>query len=429
MATIKYLIRGKQELSTIYVRLRDGRDTDLTTSTGYTINPFLWNDKKGEVRQLSENSNKLNLSNNLRDLKRKIEDTLNEEKGRCEINSDWLKHTIQKYKNPYLENEDLFLIDLIRNYQDVLRSRTNVKTGKPISTITIKNFNTTISRLKKFEEYKMKKYLIHEVDLTFHSNYSKFAKENLGLSVNSYGKDLKQIKTVCLDARDRNIKINSQVESRKFNAPKEKTSFVTLNESELNKIRNVKGSDYILNARDWLLVGCWTGCRVNDLMKLNNSNILKGIDGWQFIRYVQSKTGNQVDLPIHPHVLEVLSKYDGFPRPISDQKFNKYIKEVCEKAGIVEVVNGTRQNPKTHRKETGMFEKWQLIRSHTCRRSFATNHYSQLSNKQIMAVTGHKTEKQFLDYIGEVDSTHIEGFLTLWNSKKPIDNVKSISVG
>ena len=62
------------------------------------------------------------------------------------------------------------------------------------------------------------------------------------------------------------------------------------------------------------------------------------------------------------------------------------------------------------------FEKWRLISSHICRRSFATNHFNKMTNKQIMAVTGHKTEKSLLTYIGKTDSEHISDFLNLWEN-------------
>jgi integrase len=79
-------------------------------------------------------------------------------------------------------------------------------------------------------------------------------------------------------------------------------------------------------------------------------------------------------------------------------------------------MKGEKMNPKTKRKETGTFQKYELITSHICRRSFATNHYTLLSNKIIMRVTGHATERQFLDYIGEIDDNHLEAFENLYNS-------------
>jgi integrase len=155
-------------------------------------------------------------------------------------------------------------------------------------------------------------------------------------------------------------------------------------------------------------------------------NIQTSVKGQKFIRYTQSKTGKQVDIPLHNDVLEILSNRGGFPRAISDQKFNDYIKLVCksDKVKLNETIYGTRQNPKTHIKEVGYFEKWQLVRSHICRRSFATNHYNKLPNKLIMAVTGHSTEKMLLNYIGETENDHIEDFLSVWNTPtKENDNI------
>ena len=435
MATIKYLIKGNKELSSIYVRLRDGRKTDLTISTGYTIEPKNWSDATGKVKQTSSNKEKLNLSNNLEQLQRKITDSLNAEKGNgVLINSEWLDNVIKKFKNPLLEAKTELLIKMIESYKDGLKNKINKSTGRKTAPATLRNFNTTISRLKKFEDDKKTKLKVHEIDLTFHSDYIKFATDKLSLSINSIGKDLRQIKTVCLDARDKGIEIHKQIESRRFNAPSEPTSFVTLSELEIEKIKKQKFKDagYLDNARDWLIIGCWTGCRVNDLMKLSKNSILMTPQGQKFIRYTQSKTGKQVDIPIHSHVQEILERLNGFPRPITDVKFNEYIKTVCEQAGIIDEVQGSKQNNKTHRKEVGTFQKWELIRSHTCRRSFATNHYNKLSNKLIMAVTGHATEQMLLNYIGETENTHLEDFLNVWSNDKkenaPIVDLKKKSV-
>ena len=419
MATIKYIIKGKNELSTIYIRLRDGRNTDLVLSTGYTIDPKYWSESTGKVKQNASNKEKLNLSTKLENLQRKVSDSLNEDKGNGTIiNREWLESIVQKFKNPILELKTELLVDLILAYQTELKMKINKKTGKKTSPATLRNFNTTISRLKKYEAFKKTKLNIHNIDLSFHSDYYKFASNKLLLSVNSIGKDLKQIKTVCLDARDKGFAISKQIESRKFNAPSEPTEFVTITEFEIDKIKKFKGTDYLENARDWLIIGCWTGCRVNDLMQLTKNNILKTPQGQKFIRYTQSKTGKQVDIPIHEDVNEILERLKDFPRPISDQRFNEWIKTVCQKVGITDEVKGTKQNRQTHLKETGIFQKWELIRSHTCRRSFATNHYNKLSNKIIMAVTGHATEKMLLNYIGETENDHLEDFLSAWSDNK-----------
>lgn len=420
MATIKFLTKGKNNPLTIYVRLRDGRSTDITTSTGYTIKSEFWSNLKGEPKLIASNNDKVNLSTKLRKLDSFILDKLNLDKDSSkQINKDWLNHVIKLYKNPSLDSEVISLNDAIEQYQEKLKYRINPKTGRQTSPATIRNFNTTLMRVKKYQASKKHDLLIHEIDLSFHSDYTKYAEKNLGLAVNSYGIDLRRIKTVCLDARDNGLLINKQVESRKFNAPSEPTLFVTLSETEIQTIKsNTFKNDYLNNAKDWLIIGCWTGCRVNDLMKLSSTNIIRTTKGQKFIRYTQSKTGKQIDLPIHSDVNDILERLGGFPRPISDVKFNVYIKEVCKESNITELVKGTRQNPQSHKKETGMFEKWQLIKSHTCRRSFATNHFNKLSNKLIMKVTGHATERMLLQYIGETENDHLDDFMNVWSNDK-----------
>ncbi len=421
MATVKYFLRGQNEQPNIYIRLRDGINTDLKVITGWVISPNYWSIKKGVIKDTSEFQDKINFQNKLDKLKLKVFESLNADKGNgTEINKEWLKTVIEKYKNPALEEKSEYLSQLLTDYKNEMKVKINLKTKKPISDATIRNFNTTFSRLEKFEKYKKKRYLISDIDLTFHAEFIKYEKNVLTLAQNSISKDIKQIKTVCTDAKDKGYTINEQVLSKKFNAPTEPTLFVTITEDEIKRIKLFKGADYYKNTRDWLIIGCWTGCRVGDLMQLTNNNILTTPKGQRFIRYTQSKTNKQVDIPIHSDIQEILDRLGNFPRPISDQRFNEWIKDVCkhEDVKINDLVHGTRQNPDTHLKEVGTFEKWQLIRSHTCRRSFATNHYNKLPNKLIMAVTGHTTERMLLNYIGETENEHIDDFLSVWENDK-----------
>ena len=424
MATIKFRLQSKKEISNIYVRVRDGKNTDIETPTGFTTNPNLWSETKGEPLQKANNPEKLNLKVQLEKLKTKIIESLNNDKGTgATINKEWLIDVIAKFKNPQLEQKTEYLKDLIEAYQTEMKTKANIKTGKPIAKLTIVNYNTTLARLKKFEEHKKKRYLISEVDLTFKADFIKFESNNLSLSQNSIAKDIRQLKTVCLDASDKGFIISEQVRSRKFYLKEEETLFVTITESEIELIKkcDLKKVNYLENARDWLIIGCWTGCRVSDLMQLTNDNIQITTKGQKFIRYTQSKTNKQVDIPIHSDVNEILERLGNFPRPISDQRFNEWIKKVCFQSGLVQEIHGTRQNPETHRKEVGTFQKWELVKSHSCRRSFATNHYNKLPNKLIMAVTGHSTEKMLLNYIGETENDHLDDFLSVWNTPKPKD--------
>jgi len=112
-------------------------------------------------------------------------------------------------------------------------------------------------------------------------------------------------------------------------------------------------------------------------------------------------------VPLHPKVIKILDKRNGgFPRLISDQKNNDYIKLVCEQAGINNLVKGskkqeTSKGSKIYRKTTGTFKKCNLVTSHIGRRSFATNFYGKIPTSYLIYVTGHSSEAMFLNYIGK----------------------------
>ena len=69
------------------------------------------------------------------------------------------------------------------------------------------------------------------------------------------------------------------------------------------------------------------------------------------------------------------------------------------------------------RKVSGTFPKYELIGSHICRRSFATNNYGKFTNAEIMAVTGHKSEAVFLKYIKITPSEHAQRMRDKWTNK------------
>src|SRR5574343_480823 len=356
-----FFLRGTNDLKSIVLRFRFGRETDLKIALSEKVNEKYWDKNKGCIKTNSSFYEKNALELRLNQIKFLIDKAMDSMRDSDDYTSDWLKNTVEN-SNVSIEENNYFLTD----------------------------------------------------ELEAHKNYSGFASNVLGLAQNSIGKDINQVKTICYDARDRGIAINPNVFSRRFNAPSEKTIFTTLTPDELKVIAEYKGLNYLENARDWLIIGCWTGCRVGDLMSLTEKNVIDYKDT-RIIKYTQRKTGKTVALPIHPQVIEILDKNGGkFPRPISDVNFNKYIKKVALKQGFVQPIMGSRQNPKTHKKEVGIFEKWELIRSHICRRSFATNHYHILPNKLIMAATAHSSEKMLLRYIGETETDYIDAYLDVW---------------
>lgn len=70
--------------------------------------------------------------------------------------------------------------------------------------------------------------------------------------------------------------------------------------------------------------------------------------------------------------------------------------------------------------------KWQLVSTHTASTSFATNKYLAGSPPlTIMAITGHKTKKAFLRYIGISPSDYAKILAMEWKKRKEIKDFES----
>ena len=96
--------------------------------------------------------------------------------------------------------------------------------------------------------------------------------------------------------------------------------------------------------------------------------------------------------------MEILKKYDFTLPNISRTNFNKYIKEVGKVANITDKV--IKDTHKSGMSISIKKYKYELITSHTARRSFATNLYLKgFASKIIMAATGHKKETTVLKYL------------------------------
>ena len=261
MATVTFFIRKNKNPASIYVRLRVGRRIGITVKTDKTINPKFQNNNW--IRKAAAFGDKLNLENDLQSLiLRRRNDTITV--GSL-ISSDWLQNVIHEWQGVSQEDSSTYLVNLIKEYIKTMPNRLrNGKVGLSNGT-----YKTTIGRLIKFQENTRHKYLLKEIDLKFKTALFDYLKNDLGLELNSISKDISNIKAVCREAEERGLKVNRQVYSKSFSSPAEKILFTTLNPGELELISKYSGKQYLENARDWLIISCWTGCRVGDLMKLS----------------------------------------------------------------------------------------------------------------------------------------------------------------
>ncbi|GGD85927.1 phage integrase SAM-like domain-containing protein [Planktosalinus lacus] len=420
MATIRFFTKRNNNPSTIYLRFKAGRKYDFTKSTSLLIDPKYWNNNKGSVKQIAEFNDKQKLQNDLNSLKTKI---LNGFNGVYEaggiINPEWLQSIIQGHFNQN-DNKDFNLfVDYAEYFKDNLNNKVlrNGRTG--VKENTLKRYVTIINKIKEFEAQTKKRLRLIDIDLKFYKDFKDFLVNNQKLNLNTTGRYIVYIKTICLDAKEYGLKISQDIEKKEFRETKEETTFVTFTENEINKIfeHDFSNTPYLENARDWLIIGIWTGARVSDLLSFTNENIENG-----FIEYTSVKTDQKIIIPLHHQVQETLEKNNGqFPRKITSQKFNDYIKAVCSEVKINTPVKGSLKvnvtpdsKTKVFRKRQGVYKKSELVSSHICRRTFATFHYGKLPTPVLMAITGHTTEKMFLKYIGKTAKDNAETLNEFW---------------
>jgi integrase len=207
------------------------------------------------------------------------------------------------------------------------------------------------------------------------------------LSANTRGSHVKFIKAAMNEAFKN--KLHKNEDFRTFRKETEQVDAVYLTNEEVTKVAELPlcGSHKI--ARDLFIIGCHTGMRFSDYSRLSMNDISDGV-----IHFITQKCKAPVDIPAHPRVLQILEQNGGVAPKISGQKFNVYIKQVCKEAGINESVLVRKGGKQVRHK------KWELVSSHTARRTGLTNMYKAgIPTYRCMMISGHKTEQVFLTYI------------------------------
>jgi integrase len=421
MATIKFLLRGKKDPAKITVRLVAGREKIFRAKTGYKIDPEKWSTETNLPKKSNDIELK-NLKTDLQKLATTIETNLNTatENG-IDISGDWLQQQIDKKQGKVKTTDVDRLTNCIQAYIDYLprKKQRNNKRGATIG--TIKKHKSLKVKIENFEAYRKKKILVKDVGLKFTEELEKYFYEVDRLNPNTVGNYLRFMKTVCTWAsNEKGIPAHPQLNRIKSYSDEATKVFLTPDELELIENKTYE-REALENAKDWLIIGCYIGQRVSDLLPLTEENI-KVRNGLELLELTQKKTGKRVAIPLHPKVKETLNRNNGkFPYKISDQRFNEYIKDVCQLAGINEPTEGgkmvTNKITKMTRKQNGTFPKYELVSSHICRRSFASNFYGEIPTPLLINITAHGTEKQFLEYIGKSANDYAIQLAEYWSKE------------
>lgn len=421
MATGNFRLKTDSELNTIYYRVRNGKNFDFEIALdNFKCPKGRWSVSRQLVLANSNvDYNKINQI--LKDLNSHILQLINNDTGNnIKYSTKWLRFEVFNFLDRIdkldIELFKVYVIDFFNHYKaQILPLEKGLDGFSGLTLQTQKNFNSACNKYVKFEdEVKSSKISFLEFSDDTLEEYKSFLlnDEKLGAStVNKYVKTLLSVLNHATKLEFFKNKIEYKAVPNKSSEHKE--PYLTF--EEIDKLMSLELTGYLDNARDWLIIGCETGLRVSDLLRLNE----EFLDNEEFINIRTKKTNQFVSIPVSIRIKSILKKNGGFPRKISSQKFNEYIKKVCKQAEINQIMKGEKLTDivsddmiTIKRKVAGDYEKYKLISSHTCRRSFATNWYKLdiLPNHVIMAITGHKSEIVFLNYIKITQEERVNEF-------------------
>lgn len=373
---IRYYLKHPDRESLLSVRYRH-RGIAYQFSTGLRIDPKTWDGRRISVRR----DTNITLNNN-RYLDR-VETALVEAHSEL-LASDRL--TLANLKELFLlksgqkKPQSQYLIDFL---DKIIAERKASGMYKPGS---VKVLETARKKLYDYESYRGSHHTFDEITPgDFLAGFLDFMD---GFKKNYINKVVSILKMSMDIALDREYHSNRKHQSKNFRVPQEKVFNIYLDEDELMKIYylDLTDSPGRERTRDLFIIASYTGLRYSDVSRLRREQILN-----DQIRVKTVKTAQQLVIPLSPLVRIILQKYDYQPpQAVANQRMNVQLKEICERANIDTPVM----------KDGTVYKKFDLVSSHTARRSFATNAYKRnVPTLAIMAITGHTTEKSFMKYI------------------------------
>lgn len=293
-------------------------------------------------------------------------------------------------------------LQYLKDFRDALKSgkrRISIgkRKGQPYASNTHKQYGNLITNLESYMIHaRIGEINFEDIDLDFYTSFREYCVVKHGKTPGYFGTLIKCIKTTMNDAHEYGFHISKKHESRNFIKESSTADTIFLDGDKLDKLfhLDLSSNSKLNKTRDLFLIGAYSGLRFSDFSTIKTQDI----DG-DFIRIKTVKTGERVTIPITKNLRSILDKYNSkIPKPISNQKFNLYLKELGDYAEFRETVNITKY---INGKECIVgIPFWQLMSSHTARRSFATNMFKLgIPTILIMAITGHTTEKAFLTYI------------------------------
>lgn len=395
--TPKYSVKFNYRESTnqIYLIFRyDNKRVQIYTKEN--IESDYWNKENQCLRNSTKNPGYNRMNNNLNDMAKSI--------------GQLFERFIQDYerKPDPAELRDIFkkeYFDKIPQFQTKRKNLSLIETFDEY--IESKLIENGISTARKYQQAKQnlidfgkkhKQPIQYEnINQAFRNKFVKYLKESKKYADSTIYRKMKFIKTVLLYGMDNGYIEKLNINLNKFLTKDSMSTKIALSEFELSEIEDLDLSDNprLDKVRDRFLIGCYTGLRFSDFIRLNKNHI----DG-NYIIIKQKKTGANVTLPFFDGLKRIFEKYQyNLPKPISEPNFNLYLKEVTRQCESLKRLQETTKNTAGKETKTAI-PRSELVTSHTARRTFVTvNSAKGIDLETLTIATGHTTVKALKTYL------------------------------
>ncbi|MFC2119937.1 phage integrase SAM-like domain-containing protein, partial [Bacteroidota bacterium] len=225
-----------------------------------------------------------------------------------------------------------------------------------------KRLNVTRSSMQKYDRLKAhlqgyekstkEKLRFDKITPLFFEKFYSYLINEKQLINNSAHKVVQFFKSFMIWANTNNFTDNTS--HKTFKSKSEQNEVIYLTEDELMGLYNMKlDNDRLSRVRDLFVFQCFTGVRFSDIENLSWDDIKNST--WNLRT---QKTKDIIQIPLNGYALSILAKYNDWEKPlpvISNQKMNKYVKELCKEAEINERVKtvqyrGSERIEKTYKK-------------------------------------------------------------------------------
>lgn len=352
-----------------------------------------------------------------------VEDVVfREERERQRIQEEEERQEQERLRQIKEQEEEARKADVILFLENFLEGIKNgrIKNGAENYTLnTCKVWSNFLGILKRFIQ--ISPFTWKDINKALADRFVSFMEKN-GYMVTSINKYIICFKAMIQNAMDQELH-NNLIALRAFSKKKiqetDKAKEIYLTKAELQALYEMPLEGLKDKVRDVFLVGCYTCQRFSDYARLEKENFTKTAKGTKVVRIVQEKTGNDVVIPIlNDNLLHIAEKY-GYDIPkVNDVILNRYIKQILKE--LSSTVPSLARKERTlltmkerEKEKQGLvsFERdnkgnvikprYELVSSHTARRSGITNLYlsGNFDTYQMMSISGHKDEKTFYEYI------------------------------